>query len=82
MKRRTYTIEAHWDSEVRVWVAESSDVPGLATEAPSLDRLIKKLRVMIPELLQANGTLRRESRQSNLPISIIAHYDEKLRLPA
>ena len=83
MRRRPYTVEARWDAEARVWVAESSDVPGLATEASSLDQLIKKLRVMIPELLQANGRLKGAARRTNeLPISIVAHYDEQLRLQA
>ena len=38
-----------------MWVATSDDVPGLATESPTLDALVPKLRVMIPELLDANG---------------------------
>jgi hypothetical protein len=83
MRGRPYTVEARWDSEARVWVAESDDVPGLATEAASLDQLIKKLRVMIPDLLQANRRIRGGLRRvSELPISIIAHYDEHLRLQA
>ena len=30
-------------------------VPGLATEAETMDLLVEKLKVMIPELLDANG---------------------------
>lgn len=48
-------IRAMWDEEAQVWVATSDDVPGLATESPTLDALVPKLRVMIPELLDANG---------------------------
>jgi hypothetical protein len=62
MKSRTYVVKALWDQEARVWVASSENVPGLATEASTMDALIKKLRVMIPELLEANGRLRRKSR--------------------
>jgi predicted RNase H-like HicB family nuclease len=51
------TVRATWDAEASVWVAESDDVPGLITEADSLDALVSKLRVMIPELLEANGVL-------------------------
>lgn len=47
-------IRATWDSEASVWVAESDDVPGLATEAESLDALLLKVNVMIPELLEMN----------------------------
>jgi predicted RNase H-like HicB family nuclease len=33
----------------------SEDVPGLATEGETLEGLIEKLKIMIPELLEANG---------------------------
>ncbi len=48
-------IRAEWDAEASVWVATSDDVPGLITEAETCDALVKKLQVMIPELLEANG---------------------------
>jgi len=48
-------IRAEWDAEAGVWVATSDDVPGLATESETIEALIEKLRVMIPELLSANG---------------------------
>jgi predicted RNase H-like HicB family nuclease len=50
----TYVIRAFWDSEAGIWVAESDDVPGLATGAATLDELVSKLAVMIPELLELN----------------------------
>jgi predicted RNase H-like HicB family nuclease len=49
------TVTAFWDEEAHVWVAESNDVPGLVTGAGSLEELAAKLKVMIPELLEANG---------------------------
>ena len=52
---RPLIVHAMWDDEAKVWVATSDDVPGLATEAASLDVLMLKLKVMIPELLDANG---------------------------
>jgi predicted RNase H-like HicB family nuclease len=52
---RPLIIHAMWDGEAKVWVATSEDVPGLVTEAASLDVLLPKLKVMIPELLDANG---------------------------
>jgi len=48
-------IRAEWDDEADVWVATSDDVPGLVTEADTLEALSSKLRVMVPELLDANG---------------------------
>jgi len=48
-------IRAEWDAEASVWVATSDDVPGLATEAETLEQLSAKLDIMVPELLEANG---------------------------
>lgn len=48
-------VTAFWDAEASVWVAESEDVPGLITEAESMDALMQKLEVLIPELLDENG---------------------------
>jgi predicted RNase H-like HicB family nuclease len=51
------TVRANWDAQASVWVAESDDVPGLITEADDLEALMTKLRIIIPELLEANGAL-------------------------
>ena len=48
-------VRAEWDEEANVWVATSDDVPGLATEEATMESLIEKLRIIIPELLEANG---------------------------
>ena len=48
-------VHADWDAEAAAWVASSHEVPGLATEAETIERLIGKLETMIPELLAANG---------------------------
>ncbi|MBC2694681.1 MAG: DUF1902 domain-containing protein [Desulfobacteraceae bacterium] len=47
-------VHAEWDEVARVWVVTSNDVPGLSTEEDNLEGLIEKLKVMIPELLDAN----------------------------
>ena len=52
-----YEILAQWDCEAGVWVAESDDVPGLVAEADSPKLLVQKLRILIPELLELNGTV-------------------------
>lgn len=51
----TIRVRAFWDREAGVWVAESEDVPGLATEAETLEGLMAKLGIMVPELLEENG---------------------------
>lgn len=52
---KPYYVHAVWDEETRVWVASSEDVPGLATEADTAEALVQKLKILIPELLAANG---------------------------
>jgi len=55
--QKIYFVRTEWDDEAKVWVATSDDVPGLATEAETMEELSKKLEVMIPELLTENGYL-------------------------
>lgn len=38
-----------------MWVAESDDVPGLATGADTMEELVQKLEELIPELLELNA---------------------------
>jgi predicted RNase H-like HicB family nuclease len=67
---REFKVTALWDPEASVWVAESDDVPGLATEAETVEQLVAKLRVMVPELLEANGVL--PANVTDVPIRLIA----------
>jgi predicted RNase H-like HicB family nuclease len=46
-----YTVLLTWDDEAYVWLASSSDVPGLALEAGSLDALIERVKFAVPDLL-------------------------------
>jgi hypothetical protein len=62
-------VNAIWDDEARVWVATSDDVPGLATEADDMDALVEKLKLMIPELLDANGV----THAADVPFEILGH---------
>jgi predicted RNase H-like HicB family nuclease len=66
MKSRVVSVKAIWDKDAQVWIAISEDVPGLVTEADTLEQLIEKLRVMIPELLEANGLLLGNSEEKIL----------------
>ena len=55
MAVKPFFVRAEWDEEASVWVATSDDVPGLATEEATMEGLIEKLKLIIPELLKANG---------------------------
>jgi predicted RNase H-like HicB family nuclease len=50
-----YTVLLTWDSEARVWIAESGDIPGLILESGSLDALIERVKFAAPELLELSG---------------------------
>ena len=47
-------VHAMWGDEAHVWVATSEDVPGLVPEADTMEKLVDKLKGLIPELLEAN----------------------------
>lgn len=56
-KRTAVRVRAKWDEDAQVWVAESANLPGLVTEAETVDLLFAKLRVMVPELLSYSPDL-------------------------
>ena len=65
-------VYAKWDDEAKVWVATSDDVPGLVAEADSLDSLVPKLKVLIPELLDLNGY----ADGDDIPFKLVSELDE------
>ncbi len=65
---KIYKVAAFWDEEAKVWVAEGVNVPGLCTEASTMKKLLKKLQVMVPEMLEANGLLRAGQK---IPIELV-----------
>ena len=74
---KTYLIYADWDPEERVWVAYSDDVPGLATGAKTVEKLIDKLKVVVPELLEANGLLVTSDGSFDVPYDLMARRSER-----
>jgi predicted RNase H-like HicB family nuclease len=73
MSTKTYTVACLWDDEARVWYVSETAVPGLATEATTVEELERKLQRMIPELLELNNA--HESRQQ-VPFELIARKHE------
>jgi len=64
VEQTTYQVDAFWDTNATVWVATSDNVPGLATQAETIEALSQKLRTMIPDLLFANKAV---LKQAGLP---------------
>jgi len=74
-----YHVHADWDPDAEVWVATSSDVPGLATEAPTVEALAEKLRTLIPELLEANQLLP-SGHSGAIAFELMSLRQEQIRL--
>src|SRR5882757_9513654 len=72
---RLIVVRATWDQEASVWVAESSDLPGLITEAESLDALDAKLSGLIQDLLEDD-----DDDDLDIPIEVIASYSRRVRV--
>ena len=49
-------VSLTWDNEAYVWLASSDDVPGLALECGSLDALMERVKIAIPDLLDLRDT--------------------------
>jgi predicted RNase H-like HicB family nuclease len=73
-KMGPYHVTAEWDDEAKVWVASSDDVPGLATGAETLEGLIERLKIVIPELLVENGLL--SASIESVPFEVRAERSE------
>lgn len=85
MRNRARIVTVIWDSEARVLVAESDDIPGLITEAENRDELLKKLTMMVPELLQLNPDPRDPTGgfyDLNQAIDLLIRFEEHLTIPA
>jgi len=66
-------VHADWDPEASVWVAASSDLRGLVTEAPSIEALRAKLPGMILDLLEVYGIT-----EMPASIEVIARSSDRL----
>lgn len=51
---RLIVVTAKYDDEANVWYVEESNVPGLRTEAPSIEALRAKLPALIEDLVEVN----------------------------
>ena len=74
-------VDAIWDDEAHVFVATSSDVPGLVTEADTWEALQRKLDVLIPELLELNGD-NSPCPDGEAELVIVSEHRSKIRLRA
>jgi predicted RNase H-like HicB family nuclease len=73
--RSIVIVRAAWDDEAKVWYVEDSDVPGLATEADTVDELRQKVLVRIDDLLEDAP-----DRPGELAVGLIAIAHDRLVL--
>lgn len=81
MDKSIINVQACWDHEAQVWVASSDDVPGLITEAETTELLFEKLKILIPELLEANGMLAKDE-YVDIPLNLLSRREELIKARA
>lgn len=79
MEAAVYQVSAFWDEEAAVWVATSEDVPGLATEADTIEALSQKLRDIIPDLLLSNRVIPTDYAGA-IAIQLTSHRQELIEV--
>ncbi len=72
---RHAVIRCAWDEEAEVWFVNESDIPGLVTEAPSLEALRRKLPGMIQDLLDVEAT-------TEIEVDLIAYAHDRVTVEA
>jgi len=70
-----YVVTMTWDNEAGVWIAASTDIPGLTLESGSFDALVERVRFAVPELLMLNGL-------DNTSITLVFQSERRERLSA
>jgi predicted RNase H-like HicB family nuclease len=75
--RRYAVVRIAWDDEAKVWYVQESDIPGLSTEADTLEELRKKVPLMIQDLLEDES-----NRPDEIEIDFIAYAHDRVRIAA
>jgi predicted RNase H-like HicB family nuclease len=78
MYKEEIRVHAFWDDDAKVWVASSDDVPGLITETDTIEKLVEKLKVIIPDLLLANGEIDQDEN-FDIPLHLISKREEMIK---
>lgn len=54
---KEYIILLSWDEDAQVWIAVNDEIP-VTLESGSIDALIERVKIAVPELLELNGKTR------------------------
>ncbi|WP_035515005.1 DUF1902 domain-containing protein [Pseudohaliea rubra] len=77
--RRTFQIQAEWDDEAGVWLVSSDDIPGLVTEAETIEGVTQKLLEIVPDLLELNGMAVPED-DGTAPLDLLIHSERRVSI--
>ena len=73
---RVVVARAIWDPEVQVWSSVVEDLH-IFTEAPSIEALRERLKLVVPDMLEELG-----ETSGEVSIEIIAHVSDQISLVA
>jgi predicted RNase H-like HicB family nuclease len=77
MNKIVLVVHVLWDAESHMFVATSDDIPGLVTEADSFEKLVERVKLVAPELLELNGILPEGDR---IPLAFQQSHYESLNV--
>jgi predicted RNase H-like HicB family nuclease len=77
LMRRYAIVRVAWDDEAKVWFVQESDIPGLVTEAGSLEELRRKVPHIIQDLLEDEA-----ERPAEIEIDFIAYAHDRVTIAA
>jgi hypothetical protein len=76
-------VRAAFDADAGVWFVESSDIPGLNAEAPSIEALVALLPAMVADLAEESDVLSDfDNPTGEFSIEVLAHASARLHLGA
>ncbi len=75
-----YSATILWDDEAAVWYVAETDFPGLVAEAETQQRLVRKIRQLMPELYHANRHLMPDESWEEIAIRLTVGQLETIKL--
>lgn len=75
--RRHAVIRCAWDPEASVWFVDESDIPGLMTEADTLDALRSKVPATVRDLIADEA-----DKPDEIELDFIAYAHDRVRVAA
>ena len=81
--QEAYSAAILWDEEASIWYVSETDFPGLVAEAETQQELVRKIRLLIPELYDANRHLMQtHSPDQEIAIQLTTKHRETIKLAA